>query len=554
MKLLSKKLSLAVLSVGFSAQAFSMVSFGQQSVEAKFVPGELLVKLKKGEKLSSSFFNDFGVTVKEEIPSKSGMLLRVETDGQKSLGFLISKISQSSSVKFAEPNYIYSINNTPNDPRFGELWGLNNTGANDPSRTPGTEGADISAFRAWDIEKGSKGIKIAVIDTGVDYTHPDLAANMWANEAELNGEEGVDDDGNGFIDDIHGWDFANDDSDPIDGHSHGTHCAGTIGAVHDNGVGVAGVMADVSIVAIKFLSDSGSGTTANAVKAIQYATSLDVDLMSNSWGGGGFSQALYDAIEEASEAGIVFTAAAGNSATNNDQRPHYPSNYDLPNVVSVAAHTAQDTLASFSCYGAETVYVAAPGHKILSTVKNGGYDVYSGTSMATPHVSGAIGLLLSKEGRMDHLELRERLMGTSAPIRAYRRKTISGGRLNAYNLLTNTRPSRNEPDPTKWQEYTLEKAFETEHPYPNNASMTESYTVPGAKYIRVVVDQYELENDYDFLTVTNGSRNEIEKFSGRGEGYKTDYVEGDTVNLSFSSDGSVNRWGVKVTKLEVIME
>ena len=179
----------------------------------------------------------------------------------------------------------------------------------------------------------------------------------------------------------------NNDGDPMDGHSHGTHCAGTIGAVHDNEIGVSGVMADVSIVAIKFLTDRGSGTTANAVKAIQYATKLNVDLMSNSWGGGGFSQALYDAIEEASEAGIVFTAAAGISRSNNDQRPHYPSNYQIPNVISVAAHTAQDTLASFSCYGEKTVHVAAPGHKILSTTKKGGYAVYSGTSMATPHVS-----------------------------------------------------------------------------------------------------------------------------------------------------------------------
>lgn len=554
MKVAPKKLSLAVLSLSFVTQVYSMVGQFNQSTDAKFVPGELLVKVKKGQTLPSGLLSSHGIQVREEIPSRSGMLLRVETDGKSSLGALISKLSSNPAIKFAEPNYIYSIENVPNDPRFGELWGLNNTGSNDPSRTPGTEGADISAFRAWEVESGAREIKVAVIDTGVEYTHPDLAANMWQNEAELNGEEGVDDDGNGYVDDIYGWDFANDDNDPIDGHSHGTHCAGTIGAVHNNEVGVAGVMSDVSIVAIKFLSDGGSGTTANAVKAIQYATSLDVDLMSNSWGGGGFSQALFDAIQEASDAGIVFTAAAGNSSSNNDQRPHYPSNYDIPNVVSVAAHTAQDTLASFSCYGAETVHIAAPGHKILSTVKNGGYAVYSGTSMATPHVSGAIGLLLSKEGRMDHLALRERLMATSEPIRSYRRKTISGGRLNAYNLLTDSRPSRNEPDPSQWVEFPLEEVFETEHPYAANQQMTRSITVEGAKYIRVVVDQYDLESNYDFFTVTNGARSEIEKVSGRGEGYKTDYVEGETINLNFSSDSSVHRWGVKVSKLEVIME
>jgi subtilisin family serine protease len=549
-----KKIGLAVLSMSFMTAAYSMVGSGLQSQEAKFVPGELLVKMKKGESLSSSLMSEHGLTVQEKIPTKSGNLFRVTTDGKKSLGLLISKLGSNDNVKFAEPNYIYSIEDAPNDPQFGDLWGLNNTGSNDPSRTPGTAGADIAAFKSWEIEKGSKEIKIAVIDTGVEYTHPDLAENMWQNEAELNGEEGVDDDGNGYIDDIYGWDFAYGDNDPIDGHSHGTHCAGTIGAVHNNEVGVAGVMADVSIVAIKFLSDRGSGTSANAVKAIQYATSLDVDLMSNSWGGGGFSQAMFDAIEEASDAGIIFTAAAGNSKSNNDQRPHYPSNYELPNVVSVAAHTAQDTLASFSCYGAETVHVAAPGHKILSTVKNGGYATYSGTSMATPHVSGALGLLLAKEGRMGHEEMRERLMETSEPISSYRRKTISGGRLNGYNLLTNKRPSRSEPDPTKWEEVTLEESFETEHPYANNASVSKTYKVEGAKYIRVIVDQYELESGYDFLTVKNESRNLIEKFSGRGDAYKTDYVEGDTLVLNFTSDGSVARWGVKVTKLEVIRE
>ena len=550
MSLKSVRLGAAFASMAFVSTSFAMVGSGFQSNEAKFVPGELLVKTHVGKSLSNSMLVENGLQVKETIQSKKGTLYRVTTNGQKSLGSLISKLSDNKDIKFAEPNYIYSIQNAPNDPRFGELWGLNNTGDNDPSRTPGTAGADIAAFKTWEVEKGSKDITIAVIDTGVDYTHPDLAANMWQNEAELNGEEGVDDDGNGYVDDIYGYDFANNDGDPMDGHSHGTHCAGTIGAVHDNEIGVSGVMADVSIVAIKFLTDRGSGTTANAVKAIQYATKLNVDLMSNSWGGGGFSQALYDAIEEASEAGIVFTAAAGNSRSNNDQRPHYPSNYQIPNVISVAAHTAQDTLASFSCYGEKTVHVAAPGHKILSTTKKGGYAVYSGTSMATPHVSGAIGLLLSKEGRLDHEVLRERLMGTSEPIKSYRSKTISGGRLNAYNLVTNTRPNRNEPDPEKWQVFSLEEAFETNHPYANNANISKNYKIEGAKFIRAIVEKYELETGYDFFSIQDGSRSVVDKFSGSGESYATDYVEGDTIVLKFASDSSVSRWGVKVVKLE----
>ena len=557
-----KAMKTFALGLGLGQLAFS--ASANISSEAEYVPGELIVKLKKGEELSSLINKNIDVELKETIKLSYGNLYLLKTTNKNlNLNRVRANLENQPEVEYAEPNFIYRAIGTetsfdftaPTDPRFGELWGLNNTGANEPGGTSrGVQGADVSAFKAWEVTKGSKQVRIAVIDTGIEYTHPDLAANMWTNEAEANGEAGVDDDGNGFIDDIHGYDFANDDNDPIDGHSHGTHCAGTIGAVHDNGVGVAGVMADVQLIAVKFLTDSGSGTSANAVRAIDYATSLDVDLMSNSWGGGGFSQAMFDAIERASEKGIIFTAAAGNSSSDNDVRPHYPSNYELPNVVSVAAHTAQDGLASFSCYGAKTVHIAAPGHNILSTVKNAGYSVFSGTSMATPHVSGALGLLLAHEGRMPHEEMRERLMATSEPIRSYRRKTISGGRLNAYNLVTNTRPSRGEPDPSKWEVVSLDEVFETEHPYQHNANLSRSITIEGAKFIRVKVERYDLERGYDFLTVRDSSRSEVEKFSGVGSAYTTDYIEGDTVIVEFKSDTSVNGWGFLINQVEVIRE
>ena len=557
-----KAVKSVALGVGLGQLAFA--ASANMTPEAEFVPGELIVKLKSGESLSSLIQKRNDIVLKQTINLSYGKLFLVESKNKSvSVQSVLRSLENSPEVEFAEPNYIYraigtqeALNfATPNDPRFEELWGLNNTGGNEPGGTSrGVEGADVSAFRAWEVTKGSRNVKIAVIDTGIDYNHPDLAANMWVNEAEANGEAGVDDDGNGFVDDVYGYDFANDDSDPIDGHSHGTHCAGTIGAVHDNEQGVAGVMADVQLVAIKFLTDRGSGTSANAVRAIDYATSLDVDLMSNSWGGGGASQAMKEAIERASEKGIIFTAAAGNSATDNDSRPHYPSNYDVANVVSVAAHTAQDTLANFSCYGANTVHIAAPGHRILSTTKNGGYDVYSGTSMATPHVSGALGLLLAHEGRLPHAEMRARLMATSEPIRSYRRKTISGGRLNAYNLVTDTRPSRGEPDPSKWETHTLSEVVETEHPYPHNSSMTKTITVEGAKFIRVKVAKYDLERNYDFLRVRDDSRSEIEKVSGQGTEFTTDYVEGDTVIIEFTSDSSVNGWGFQINEVEVIRE
>jgi thermitase len=538
------------------------------------VPGEVIIKFKNGVNAKSFMRNkSIGLSLQETVNLSYGKVFVMNFNSkQKSIDSIIDHLNNDPKVEYAEPNYIYKIiqpieefsvsdiiktqkkksfMSLPEDPRFGELWGLQNTGDNEPgSSTPGVEGADINATRAWEITKGSKDIKIAVIDTGIDYTHPDLVDNIWTNEAEANGEAGVDDDGNGYVDDIHGYDFANGDGDPRDGHSHGTHCAGTIGAVHNNGEGIAGVMANVTLVGIKFLTDSGSGTTVNAIKAIDYATKLNVDLMSNSWGGGGFSEALKESIVRASEAGIIFAAAAGNSSTNNDSRPHYPSNYQVPNVVSVAAHTAQDGLASFSCYGRNTVHIAAPGHKILSSVKDGGYKVYSGTSMATPHVAGALGLLLAHAGRMPHEEMRERLMATSIPVQAYRGKTIRGGRLEAYNLLKNIRPERREPKPNEWKDLALDEAWETAHPYGNNLNIDKEFHVPGAKYIRLKISRYDLENRYDYIQISGKSRNVVDKVSGNGEAYFSEFVEGDTLMAKFKSDRSVQKWGFLIQEIQ----
>lgn len=534
------------------------------------VPGEMLLKLKGNDKATlKSVVNSIGATLDRTVKLSYGEVHVLKVDQKADVKALVKSLAADPAVEYAEPNFVYravvpqkemSLQammapvmqfGAPNDPKFDQLWGLNNTGSNEPSRTmPGTVGADVDAFKAWEITRGSRAVKIAVIDTGIDYRHPDLKDNMLINEAELNGQAGVDDDGNGFVDDVYGYDFAGKDGDPMDGHSHGTHCAGTIGALHDNGVGVAGVMSEVSFLAVKFLSDSGSGSTADAISAIDYATIRGVDIMSNSWGGGGYSEALKQAIVRASEAGIIFTAAAGNSGSNNDNTPHYPSNYDVENVISVAASTAQDDLASFSCYGRRTVHIAAPGHRILSTTKNGGYAVYSGTSMATPHVTGALGLLIAQEGRMPVAEVRERLMATSEPIGALRGRTINSGRLNAYNLLTDTRPERNEPNPGDWRSVPLDQAWETNHPYGHDVSMERTFSVPGAKFIRLKISKYDLEKNYDFITVKNASRQVVEKVSGKGEALSTEYVEGDTIHATFTSDRSVDGWGFIIEEVE----
>jgi len=267
---------------------------------------------------------------------------------------MIAMLRDTPGVLSVEPNYIVTANDLPNDPEFDQLWGLNNTG-----QTGGTPDADIDAPEAWEIQTGES-VLVGVIDTGVDYNHPDLINNIWTNPGEIPGD-GIDNDGNGYIDDVHGYDFVNDDGDPWDDNSHGTHVAGTIAAQGDNNIGVSGVSWSAQIMPLKFLDSSGYGTTFDAIQAVEYATMMGVQLTNNSWGGGGYSQGLYDAIAAAGEAGQLFVAAAGNSyGNNNDINPHYPSSYDLDNIISVAATDHNDQLASFSNYGAESVDIGLP--------------------------------------------------------------------------------------------------------------------------------------------------------------------------------------------------
>lgn len=571
-----KKMSVIAV-LGLAVLSTSAVAKSLQSLEAPFIPGEVLVKVKPGH--MGKFLAKkslLGAEVKKEMRLIAGDYLLLKTNNKSTLG-LLNDLNSLSEVSFAEPNYIYKAIKTsatvesmllgtvkenqsalaPNDSLYGKLWGLQNTGANEPdrnggySKTPGVSGADVDAERAWTLTKGDKKVVVAVIDTGIDYNHPDLKNNMWVNEKEIPGN-GIDDDNNGYIDDVYGWNAHGNNGNPMDGNDHGTHCAGTIGAEHNNGFGVAGVMADVSLMAVKFLGDDGSGSLADAVEAIDYATKMNVDVMSNSWGGGGFSQALEDSIRAAKNKGIVFVAAAGNDSSNNDSRPSYPATYQVENVISVASHTAQDTLSSFSNFGKRTVHVAAPGTNILSTTPRGEYKVFSGTSMATPHVSGIVGLFIAQEGRMDVAELRSRLMATTVPTSAYRKTTVSGGRASAYNFLTDTRIPRQEPNENLWRVESLSEVFETAHPYANNERSKKTYTFPGAKYVKFIVEKYDTENGYDFVTFKDAKGVVMEKLSGKGENYETDYTETDTVTVEFSSDSSQTRWGVVIKEVKVI--
>ena len=343
-------------------------------------------------------------------------------------------------VLYAEPDAVVRIDTTPNDPKYtdGTLWGLNNTG-----QSNGKADADIDAPEAWGVTTGSASTIVAVIDTGVDYNHPDLAANIWTNTAEATGRPGVDDDGDGYIDDVHGYDFINNDPDPLDDNSHGTHVSGTIGAIGNNGTGVVGVNWNVKIMALKFLGSNGSGYLSDGIRALDYAVAKGASISNNSYGGGGYDQAFADAIENARLSGHIFVAAAGNDSNNSESNPAYPASYPSANVISVAATDRNDNLASFSNYGATTVDLAAPGVSIYSTVPNGGYGTKSGTSMATPHVVGVAALVRGLHPNWTSTQVIDAILGGVDPIASVAGKVATGGRLNAKNAVdagSNTNP------------------------------------------------------------------------------------------------------------------
>jgi len=345
--------------------------------EDSYVPGEVLVlisadknrngEIEAEENLAGVEAAVRGTIVRRISLSRGQQVLRVKLDAGKSVKAALAENwgKTDKRILTVEPNYRVHVLTTPNDPCFPEMWALNNTG-----QTGGTADADIDAPEAWDVTTGDPNVIVAVIDTGIDYNHPDLVDNMWVNTAERDGVPGVDDDENGFIDDVYGYDFFQDDGDPSDARGHGTHCAGTIAGRGNNGLGVTGVNWQCRLMACRFLNVSGSGSTADAIEAINYAVNNGAKILSNSWGGGGYSESLKAAIINAYDEGVLFVAGAGNLGTNNDLNPFYPSSFQVPNVIAVAATDHDDALAGFSCYGQQSVDVGAPGKSILSTVPN----------------------------------------------------------------------------------------------------------------------------------------------------------------------------------------
>lgn len=404
----------------------------QETERPLFVDGQLIVKFRAGvagDARQSVLASERLQTLRELRGTRALLIaLPAGVDPRDTA----ARLRARAEVEYAEPNYYRYIDLTPNDPGFPTMYNLENTG-----QTGGTPGADVAAPQAWNITTGSADVLVAMIDSGADLDHVDLAGNLFVNDAEATGVPGVDDDDNGFIDDIQGWDFVDNDNDANDPDrlcsGHGTHTSGTVGAVGNNGIGVTGVNHTVSLLPLRVFSQIFffcSGTDADIIEAINYAAAMGADVSSNSYGGGPFSQATFDAIRASRH---LFVAAAGNNSSNNDVVANFPSGYDLDNIISVASSDHDDQLSSFSNFGVLKVDLAAPGDDILSTLTNNGYGSLSGTSMATPHVAGAAALLLSLDPTLTVHELKYRI-NASAEFKGL--PTITGGRLNLHDALT----------------------------------------------------------------------------------------------------------------------
>jgi len=420
----------------------------------EYVEGRILVQMRQGARINREAgpltdrvmpVQDAEVESLDETPADGLFVVNV-TEGM-SVEEAVRLAESDPRVEYAEPDYILRPSITPDDAFFGMQWGLRNTGDFD-----GKPGADIAATQVWDVTQGSQDVVVAVIDTGTDLSHPDIQANAWINPREVAGN-GVDDDGNGLVDDINGWNFRDNNNNigPA-GDFHGTHVAGIVGAVGNNSTGVTGVAWRVKLMALKFISGL-EGSTSDAVKAINYATAQrklgeNLRVINASWGGPGNANSLRKAIKKAGKAGILFVNSAGNGGEDSrgddlDVTPDYPSAWstELNTIISVAALDRSDNLPSFSNFGHKTVNVGAPGVQVLSTFPGGGYNFLSGTSMAAPHVSGTAVLIWTREPALTPSQVRQRIISSAQQILSLGSKSTSAARVNAFNAVTGAAPS-----------------------------------------------------------------------------------------------------------------
>ena len=417
-----------------SSPRVSAQSILSAAEKGRYREGELLVKFRSGVVTASSLKTHqvLGATSLKRFTLVPN-LEHVRLSGGLSVRDAIIKYMEDPAVEYAEPNYIKRVSSVPDDPLFSQQWGT----------------TKINAPQAWDITTGNDNVIVAVLDSGIDLNHPDLVNNIWNNTAE-SCTDGIDHDRDGYVNDCRGWNFVSDNNTPQDDNGHGTHVSGIIGAVGNNGIGVAGVMWNVKLMPLKFLDADGNGSTSDEISAIEFAITHGAKVMNASFAGPDFSNSEYDAVSHANNAGILLMAAAGNESANDDTTPSYPASFSNPtdpnlvknnlgalfNVISVAATGQNDNLASFSNFGVNSVQVAAPGLSVLSTIPTSAYGLESGTSQATPFVSGLAGLLYSQNPNLSYLQVRSVIFSSVDILPSLNNKILTSGRINALSALT----------------------------------------------------------------------------------------------------------------------
>ncbi len=545
----------------------------QKISSSKYVANEFI--FSGNQETVAKYLTDQGLQAKFELLDAEDGFYHVKVEGDADVEQILSDLKGI--TRSVEPNwYVHPIASIrkaewPTDKLFFKQWALNNIGQSAPYGLPGVRGADMDVIRVWNnVTKGSDEIVVAVIDTGCDVTHPDLKDNIWVNTKESpahGGIPGKDDDGNGYIDDVYGYDFVSSgrtsfkgfpgDSEAFDDSGHGTHCAGSIGAQPNNAIGIAGLNWKVKIMCVRFLSDMG-GTSVDAFRAVRYARENGAHIMSNSWGGTSDESELFKSeLRKAERQGILFVAAAGNNGTNNDIQPHYPSNLSnaeyrgqkFTNVISVAASDNMDAPADFTNYGHETVDIFAPGVAIVSTYPQNltpegrpPYAIMSGTSMAAPYVAGVAALMMAANPALKGKPAEViRLINETADVKdTMIGKVRSNGRINAYKAVTAQLDGPKPPEVWRTKQHVIDqRGFQTEL-----VDIRHEIKVEGAKSIKVHFDFLQIDEPYDSVYLYDKNLRLVARIEQNlVDDFWSPAIPGDTVYVRF-----VNSWLQQVTR------